>query len=226
MFEVLRLISIGTMAKMGVDVAKDVGLFSVNMLSLSSRAMNWKKTREYRTWLTDILNPNSDFFKVIDVGDGLKTVGWGLTHLHNSRYPQDCQITHFGQRFTRNQIERMYTPVQQYFEGLVKSYLQGLSVPQGVFDACVSVAYNTGSGLFKNSNGSDTQFYQFLKQKKFENARLSLTWFKSGGQILRGLVARRMGEHALFLGKTPKSHDYYLTVWNDFLNSGMDKKYL
>lgn len=225
MFELFRLLPLIVGSKFAVDMAKDIGMFPVNMLSMTSRAINWKKTREYATWLTDILNPNSNFFKVIDVGDGYKTVAWGLTHVHNDKYPSDCQITHFGQRFTRNQIDRMYPQVQRFFENMVKGYLQGLSVPQGVFDACVSVCYNTGAGLFKNSNGTDTQFYQALKAKDFENARTKLTWWKSGGQVLRGLVARRMGEHALFIGQTPKSQEYYLTVWQQYVNT-FDKNLL
>ncbi len=205
--------------KMAVDLVKDIGLVPVNLLSMTNRAINWKKTREYQNWLVDALNPDSNFYKVIDVGDGYKTVGWGLTHVHNDKYPADCQITHFGQRFTRNQIDRMYAVVKTYFENLVKGYLNGLSLPQGVFDACVSVSYNTGAGLFRNSNGTDTQFYQALKQKDFELARTKLTWWKSGGNVLRGLVARRMGEHALFIGQTPKNHDYYLTVWQQYANT-------
>lgn len=216
MFEIFRIIPILIGGKMIYDGAKSIGLVPVNLLFASALVLKWKKDREFTGWQNVINNPTSNFFKVIDVGDGYKTVGWGLTHVHNDKYPADCKITHYGQVFTLDQIERMYAIVKTHFENVVKSYLKGLSVPQGVFDACVSVCYNTGSGLFKNQDGSDTNFYKRLKQGKIEDARLALTWWRSGGQVMRGLVARRMGEHAIWVGKTPKSHEYYLTVADQF----------
>lgn len=228
MINLLKIAPLLLGAKIGVDVAKDVGLFSVNMLSMTNRAINWKKTREYQNWLTDILNPNSDFFKVRQLQadpPGVWTVGWGITNQMNDYFPDNLKVKTLGQRFTKSEIEEQYNICKKHFEDIVKRYLNGLAVPQGVFDACTSVAYNTGAGLFIN-NGNETQFYKALKRKDWEGARLNLTWFKSAGQIRRGIVARRMGEHSLFLGMTPKSHEYYLQYWEQFLNSGLDKKYL
>lgn len=216
MFELVRFGTFVIGVKMVYDKAKEMGFFPVEMLSASGRVLDWKKEREFTNWRNAVLNPNSNFFKTIDVGDGKKTVGWGLTEANNNIYPPDCKITHYGQSFTMNQIERMYTVVKLKFENLVKSYLKGLSVPQGVFDACVSVSYNTGPALFKNSNGSDTWFYKYLKQKEWEAARQCLDFWRSGGQVLPGLVARRMGEHAIYLGMQPKAHEYYLSVAAQF----------
>lgn len=212
MFEILRLISLGTMAKMGVDVAKGVGLLPVNMLSVSSGNIKWLRELEFRNWLSAATNPSSSFFKAQNIGDGVLTVGWGLTNQLNSIYPSDCKITHLNQVFNLNQLERMEKVAHVYFENIVKNVLQGLNVPQGVFDSLVSGRYNAGS-LFKDG----TQFIYHLKRGEFDKAVLHFDWWQNPtSQFHKGLVIRRMVEHSIWYGKQPKSFAYYETVWQQY----------
>lgn len=68
-------------------------------------------------------------------------------------------------------------------------------INENQFGACVSLAYNIGSGAFKRSsvvrnfNSGDTK----------KAADSILMWNKSGGVILNGLKRRREAERALFL---------------------------
>lgn len=79
-----------------------------------------------------------------------------------------------------------------------KSVLDAVTVPlaQHEFDALVSFAFNVGSGAFRGS--------ELLKKLNSGDRKGAADefrdWTKAGGKRLQGLVNRREGERAQFLG--------------------------
>lgn len=61
--------------------------------------------------------------------------------------------------------------------------------------ACISFAYNVGTGGFKRST-----LAHFIKNKEYEKAANEfLKWNRGGGRVLNGLTRRRVAERKLFL---------------------------
>lgn len=71
-----------------------------------------------------------------------------------------------------------------------------VSVPisQPQFDALVSLAYNIGGGNFRRSD-----VLKYLNAGDYKTAQASFKWWrKAGGKVVKGLVARRAREAAMF----------------------------
>lgn len=66
---------------------------------------------------------------------------------------------------------------------------------QNEFDACVSLAFNIGTGAFAKS----TVAKRLIAGDHDGAAEAILMWNKAGGRIVQGLVNRREKERALFL---------------------------
>ncbi|WP_061238162.1 lysozyme [Ectopseudomonas composti] len=74
--------------------------------------------------------------------------------------------------------------------------LRTIKVPlkQGQFDALVSFTYNLGAGNLANST-----LARLLNAGDYMGAAAQLDrWNKAGGKVLKGLVARRAAERAMF----------------------------
>ncbi len=68
---------------------------------------------------------------------------------------------------------------------------------QGIFDSCVSFAFNVGLGNFQRST-----LRMKTNRGEFEDAADEfLKWTKAAGRVLPGLVKRRQDERALFLSQ-------------------------
>ena len=68
---------------------------------------------------------------------------------------------------------------------------------QGIFDSCVSFAFNVGLGNFQRST-----LRMKTNRGDFEEAAEEfMKWTKAGGRVLPGLVKRRRDERALFLSQ-------------------------
>ena len=66
---------------------------------------------------------------------------------------------------------------------------------QGIFDSCVSFAFNVGLGNFQRST-----LRMKTNRGDFEEAAEEfMKWAKAGGRVLPGLVKRRRDERALYL---------------------------
>ena len=77
---------------------------------------------------------------------------------------------------------------------------------QGMFDACVSLAFNIGPGgprrhgIFKLRTGMPSTFLRKLNAgDTLGAAQAILAWNRSGGNVMAGLVRRRAAEQSLFL---------------------------
>ncbi|TCJ98830.1 lysozyme [Volucribacter psittacicida] len=118
---------------------------------------------------------------------GILTVGIGST----AQTGQPIQQRQYSEAEI---AERFANDVRQA-EQCVNRYANGKAMPQGAFDALVSISFNVGCGkmrqstLFKMAN----QGYTPEMCNQFER------WVYSNGKKLNGLVKRRQQEKALCL---------------------------
>ena len=85
--------------------------------------------------------------------------------------------------------------------GIAETYIRAVTktlnpvLNQNEFDALVSLVFNIGVGNFSHS----TLLKHLKAGEKTQAAEQFKCWNKSGGKVLRGLVARREAEAALFV---------------------------
>ena len=115
--------------------------------------------------------------------DDVPTIGWGHTGA-------DVQM---GMRWTQEQADAALASDLKRFE---KGVNDAVKVPltQPEFDACVSLAFNIGTGAFKGST-----LVRLLNASDFDGAALQFArWNKQAGKELAGLTRRRLAERELF----------------------------
>ena len=118
------------------------------------------------------------------------TIGIGTTI-----YPNGVKVKK-GDKCTLEQAHEYLAHDMIEFEKTVNDSVK-VPLSQNQFDALVSLAYNIGSGAFKNST-----LLKKLNAKDYAGAADQfLVWNKGGGKVLKGLVRRRDAERALFLKK-------------------------
>ena len=118
------------------------------------------------------------------------TIGIGTTI-----YPNGVKVKK-GDKCTLEQAHEYLAHDMIEFEKTVNDSVK-VPLSQNQFDALVSLAYNIGSGAFKNST-----LLKKLNAKDYAGAADQfLVWNKGGGKVLNGLVKRRASERALFLKK-------------------------
>lgn len=98
--------------------------------------------------------------------------------------------------YTLQEIAELYTKGIKQAEKCVNTYANGQAMPQGAFDALVSITFNAGCGNLKNS----TLFK--MAQKGYSKAMCGQfeRWIYANGVPLKGLIERRQKEKALCLG--------------------------
>ena len=98
-----------------------------------------------------------------------------------------------NQTITEAEAEALLKSDLKVFENAVNSAVK-VSITQAQFDACVSLAYNIGTGAFANSD-----IVSFINAGKIGHACVDFpSWRLSGGQILVGLQRRRQSEMESF----------------------------
>lgn len=141
----------------------------------------------------------------------LWTVGWGEVLYHDQiklpvvrkegyagmirkEYPlknEDNRV------WTKPELEKRFKDLLVSFERGVLRLAPGTAGNQGLFDACVCLAYNIGLGNFQRSSLRQ----RILRDEPLERiAEGFMLWTKGGGRELPGLVRRRKAEVGLFLG--------------------------
>jgi len=120
---------------------------------------------------------------------GIWTIGYGTTA---SAF---VGITpHEGMKITQADAETyLKMAVEKFSEAIKPAITQPIN--ENEMGAFVSLAYNIGSGAFKNSSA----LRHFNAGDKTKAADAILMWNKAGGKVLSGLVRRRAAERALFL---------------------------
>ncbi len=89
-------------------------------------------------------------------------------------------------------INRDFAPkIATLLDNQIKSHF----VTQTMFDACVSLAYNIGMANFSGSS-----VVKYIKvNNKLKAADSFLLWKMAQGEVLQGLINRRVAERKVFL---------------------------
>lgn len=97
--------------------------------------------------------------------------------------------------YTLQEIADLYAKGIKQAEKCVNTYANGQTMPQGAFDALVSITFNAGCGKLKNS----TLFK--MARKGYSKAMCGQfeRWIYVNGIPLKGLLERRQKEKALCL---------------------------
>lgn len=136
--------------------------------------------------------------------------GCSLTSYRDSDNILTIGYGHTGNVYENEQITQ--EQADQYFLNDISSFVRMLnnaltvSVSQNQFDALLSFLYNVGpgevgvkDGLFHLKSGGPSTLWKMVESKNFEGAASQFTlWCRSGGVVLRGLLARRRSEQNLF----------------------------
>lgn len=102
-------------------------------------------------------------------------------------------------------VMRWFNQDVQIAEDTVNEFVK-TPLSQNEFDALVSVVFNTGRALFKNSDGTDTHVMNYLSVGNYSDAADALMqWVhvhvNGVAMIDKGLQNRREGEKEQFLGE-------------------------
>lgn len=97
--------------------------------------------------------------------------------------------------YTLQEIAELYVKGIKQSEKCVNQYANGQTMPQGAFDALVSITFNVGCGKLKNSSlfKMARQGYSKAMCSQFER------WIFAAGKPLKGLIERRQKEKNLCL---------------------------
>lgn len=97
--------------------------------------------------------------------------------------------------YTLEEIAALFAKGIKQAEACVNLYANGAKMPQGAFDALVSITFNVGCGKLQNS----TLFRMANQGYSPKMCNQFTRWIYSGGKVLQGLVDRRNKERALCL---------------------------
>lgn len=99
-----------------------------------------------------------------------------------------------GDTCTQAQAEAWLAEDVSWAVQTVNLYVK-IALTQGEFDALVDFVFNLGSGSFEHSG-----LLQLVDQRNFEAAAADFEkWDMAGGQVVAGLLRRRLAEEAEFL---------------------------
>ncbi|OBW97156.1 lysozyme [Gallibacterium anatis] len=90
------------------------------------------------------------------------------------------------------EIASLYAKGIKQAEKCVITYANGNAMPQGAFDALVSITFNIGCGKLKNSTLFKMARFGYSKAMCDQFPR----WVYANGKVLKGLVDRRNKERA------------------------------
>ena len=128
---------------------------------------------------------------------GVWTIGYGTT----AGADLGVKPAH-GMTITQERAEDLLRQGVDKFAAKVDALILA-KVNANEFGACVSLAYNIGTGAFSKS----TVLRELNAGNKDRAAAAFKMWNKAGGEIVKGLVNRRNAEVTLFL--TPVSADMH-----------------
>ena len=136
--------------------------------------------------------------KAYDTGDGMITVGWGHAEKKSkSQYKVDDKITlEKAKELFKNDIEtaeKVVTDILSKWKEDENTY----KLTQPMFDALVSLAYNSGRGTLRNATVKGDKFLLYLKNGDYTTAGKNIKTYalRSG---FSGLIDRRKKEYEWF----------------------------
>ena len=116
------------------------------------------------------------------------TIGYGNT------FYEDGMKVKEGDVITQQRAEELAKFIIDQFAVVIAPFIQK-PLTDNQFSACVSLAYNIGTGGFKRSSVFKKLNVNPLDPTIADSFRL---WNKGGGKVLRGLVNRREAEIQLY----------------------------
>jgi lysozyme len=130
---------------------------------------------------------------------GFPTIGVG--HLVSK-----TDKTYDGKTLSDAEIDALFAADVKWAEDIINGL--GLPLKQNQFDALVSFVYNVGpgkkgvkDGLITLRNGDPSSVLRNMRAGNIQAAGDSmLSWTRSAGKVMSGLVKRRQAERALLLG--------------------------
>jgi lysozyme len=125
-------------------------------------------------------------------GGGVWTIGYGHTAAAGGLAPSD------GMTITHREADALFESDIGQYEDAVNWAIK-VSMEQREFDAFVSLCFNIGAGAFAASTAAK----RFNKGDKKGAAEAILWWNKDNGNVVAGLVNRRMAEVQMFLASPP-----------------------
>ena len=135
---------------------------------------------------------------------GVNTISRGITgpaleeaelKIHYANGKMSDQVI-VGARITQAESDRLYEALIDHFENKVERVLgkAGERLEPHQFDACVSLAWNIGTGAFANSSAC-----RYIKAGQFDKVPAAfMLWNKASGKPMAGLTRRRRAEAALW----------------------------
>jgi lysozyme len=119
---------------------------------------------------------------------GIWTIGFGNTFYENGDKVKE------GDVITQQRAEELAKFIIDQFAVSIAPFIQK-TLTENQFSACVSLAYNIGTGGFKRSSVFKKLNVNPTDATIADSFRL---WNKGGGKILAGLVKRREAEIQLY----------------------------
>ena len=115
---------------------------------------------------------------------GIATIGYG--HTLGVKLGDVC---------TQDQAEKWLQNDTTWAENVVNRFVE-VQLTQNEFDSLVDFTFNVGSGNFHNST-----MLKLLNQGNYQEAAEEfIKWDKAGGQVVAGLLRRRLAEKDEFNG--------------------------
>lgn len=134
------------------------------------------------------------FFAAYRCPAGVLTIGWGHTNAAGTR-PFTADTV-----WSQHECDEVLSIDKRKFEARVLRAVAPAPLTQHQFDALISFDFNTG-GILKSSIPA-----RLKAGKAHEVPALLNRWTKARGQVMPGLVRRRMAEAALFEGRVADAH--------------------
>jgi lysozyme len=119
---------------------------------------------------------------------GVWTIGFG-----NTFYEDGTKVKE-GDVITQKRADELAKFIVEQFATSIREMIKQ-PLNENQFSACVSLAYNIGTGGFKKSSVLRKLNANPLDASIADSFRL---WNKGGGKVLRGLVSRREAEIQLY----------------------------
>tara|TARA_R110002124_G_scaffold88586_7_gene227250 strand:+ start:140 stop:592 length:453 start_codon:yes stop_codon:yes gene_type:complete len=123
---------------------------------------------------------------------GYWTIGVGHLITRNVELPDS-----WNRRLDPNEIDALLKKDLRKFENGVLRLLYPKQPTQFEFDALVSFSFNLGLGCFQRS----TVRSAFKRGNKKRAGEVLLKYCYAGGRKLKGLIRRRIAEHALLMSR-------------------------
>jgi lysozyme len=126
---------------------------------------------------------------------GVPTIGWG-----NTQWPDGRKVSMSDKPITQAEADALFLVFLNRVADAVFALLPAGTGPKQAA-ACISLAYNIGTGGFGTSSA-----LRKLKAGDLAGAAAAIElWNKAGGQVVKGLQRRRRAERLVFEGMDPKA---------------------